>query len=70
MSPAQAKKRRLRLAKAERRRQRAIERAQAFQKWLRLELERRFREAKERRWGRRNHWTRRLLRWITGGWFG
>ena len=70
MSPAQAKKRRMRLAKAERRRQRAIERDRAFQKWLRLERERKFREAEERRWGGRNHWTRRLLRWITGGRFG
>lgn len=62
MSPAQAKKRRMRLAKAERRRLRAAERDAAFQKYLRFE--------RERRWGGRNHWTRRVLRWITGGWFG
>lgn len=70
MSPAQAKKRRMRLAKAERRRLRAIERDRAFQKALRLARERQFREAEERRWGGRSHWTRRLLRWLTGGHFG
>lgn len=70
MSPAQAKQRRKRLAKAERRRQRAAERDAAFQKALRLMRERQFREAEERRWGARNHWTRRLLRWLTGGYFG
>lgn len=70
MSPVQAKKRRLRLAKAERRRLRAAERDAAFQKALRFERERKFREAEERRWGGRNHWTRRLLRWLTGGYFG
>ena len=70
MSPAQAKRRRKRLAKAERSRLRAIERGRAFRRQLRFELEHEFREAEERRWGGRNHWTRRLLRWLTRGYFG
>lgn len=70
MSPAQARKRRRRLAKAERLRLRDKERADALQRALLSSRLLSLREAEGRTRGRRDHWTRRLLRWLTGGCFG